>query len=185
MSRNAFLTLAVVASLSITVPQASFAEDGGAASTASATNAGAPVLIDPPPSSPAGSGSALATPTPTPTATPAPPTEIDPGSSAKDLYRGITTKNWFLIAGAALSLLIFGARWLLARKWKSWEKDRWGWFLAAAMSGLTAIATAWSADAPIASEQTLIGAVKLFAAAVFAYVTSKKLFAPADSPATP
>jgi len=151
-----------------------------------------------------GSGSSSSTVTETPTATTttttttttapvAPPASSPPpeGTPADpsletltgDLYRGIASKDWFLAIGAALSLLILGARWLLKKKWPSFEKDRWGVALAAAMAGLTAMAAAWLADTPVDGATTLMGALKIFAAAVAAYVTGKKLLAPA-APAT-
>lgn len=156
----------------IAAPAISLADEG---SGSSAPTASAP---------PSSAGSATAAPSVAPEATPitasstvvapAPATQ-DPESLAKDFYRGITTKNYFLAIGAALSFVILGVRYLLARKWKSFEQDRWGVALAAGMAGLTALAAAWVADAPIMTSHTWLGALKLFAAATTAYVTTKKL----------
>lgn len=97
---------------------------------------------------------------------------------AKRIYQGVTTKNWFLALGAALALLTHGVRWLLLKKWPTWSKDRWGWALAGGMAGFTALSLAWMADASASSADTLLGALKLFASSVFAYVTTKKLATP-------
>jgi hypothetical protein len=130
-------------------------------------------------SSTSGSGSAVTTPAATAPATDVPP---DTESLLKSAYKAITTKNWFLLAGVALAFVTIGVRWLLKKKWPSFEKDRWGVALVAALAGIGGLSHAWLADAPVVSELTLIGAVKVFAAAVMAYVTSKKLFMPSDAP---
>lgn len=110
-----------------------------------------------------------------------PASSEDPEGLAKDLYRGITTKNWFLVAGSALALLTLGARSLLKKKWAVWQKDRWGVALAAGMAALTTLSIAWAADAPLASSNTWMGALKLLASSVFTYVTTKKILNPADA----
>lgn len=99
---------------------------------------------------------------------------------AKKLYVGVTTKNWFLALGAVLALFTHGVRWLLAKKWPSWSKDRWGWALAAGMAGIVALSMAWMADASASSADTWLGALKLFAMSVWTYVTAKKLVVPAQ-----
>ncbi len=93
----------------------------------------------------------------------------------KTIYQGVTAHDWFLVAGAALSLVVIGARWALAKWWPSLkESDIKGVLITAALAGLGALANAWLADKRIASTETLLGAVKVWAAAVFAYVTLKK-----------
>lgn len=98
---------------------------------------------------------------------------------AQDLYRGVTNKDWFLAAGAVLSLVVLGVRYLLAKKWPKFESELWGVALVAGLAGLGALSNAWLADERVASTTTLLGAVKVWAAAVFAYVTAKKLTAKA------
>jgi hypothetical protein len=93
----------------------------------------------------------------------------------QDIYAGVTSKDYFLIAGACLALVTMGARYLLAKKWPSVESDIKGVVLVAVLAGLGALSNAWLADERVASTLTLMGAVKVWAAAVFAYVTSKKL----------
>ena len=102
--------------------------------------------------------------------------ESAPVDLAQDVYRGITTKDWFLVAGGILSLVTFGVRWLLAKKWPSVEGKLYGVAIVAALAGLGALGNAWIADERLASTTTLMGAIKVWAAAVFAYVTAKKLF---------
>lgn len=115
----------------------------------------------------------------TPDVAPAP--TIDPESPSDligEAYRGITAGDWFLVAGAALSLVVLGVRWLLARRWPAIESDLWGIALVAGIAGIAAVAHAWLAGADV-GERTLLGALRVWAAAVFAYVTARKLIAPA------
>lgn len=127
------------------------------------------------------SGSAVVTaPSSSPTADELPVAQGDDMDFAKKFYEGITTKNWFLAIGAALALLTHGVRWLLLKKWPSWSKDRWGWALAAGMAGVVALSSAWIAGAAASSADTWLGAVKLFAASVLAYVTTKKVILPGE-----
>ncbi len=100
-----------------------------------------------------------------------------PDDLARDVYRGIANKDWFLVAGAALCLVVIGARWLLAKKWPKVESELYGVALVAFLAGCGALGNAWLADERLASTMTLLGAVKVWAAAVFTYVTSKKLLA--------
>jgi hypothetical protein len=109
---------------------------------------------------------------------PAPTVDKAPDDLARDIYRGVTKKDWFLVAGGALALLVLGARLLLAKKWPKWESDRYGVLLVAVIAGAGGLANAWLADERLASTMTLMGAVKVWAAAVFAYVTTKKLLTP-------
>jgi hypothetical protein len=96
----------------------------------------------------------------------------------RSIYDGVTAKDWFLVAGAALSLVVMGARWALAKWWPSLkESDIKGVAITAVLAGLGALANAWLADKRVASTETLLGAVKVWAAAVFAYVTAKKVIA--------
>lgn len=108
--------------------------------------------------------------------------DIDLG---KQVYRGITEKNWFLAVGAALALLTHAVRWLLMKKWPSWDKDRWAWALAGGMAGVVALSMAWMADASASSADTWLGALKLFATSVFTYVTTKKVAFPSSSASAP
>lgn len=94
---------------------------------------------------------------------------------AQDIYQGVTGKDWFLVAGAVLSLTVLGARKLLAKRWPRVNEKLYGVALVAALAGIGALGNAWIADERLASSTTLLGAVKVWAAAVFAYVTSKKL----------
>lgn len=98
-----------------------------------------------------------------------------PDDLARSVYRGITSKDWFLVAGAALSLLVMGVRWLLAKKWPKVESEVYGVALVAVLAGLGGLSNAWLADERLASSVTLLGALKVWAAAVFAYVTTRKL----------
>jgi hypothetical protein len=94
------------------------------------------------------------------------------------IYRGVTAKDWFLVAGAALMLATMGARWALAKYWPSLkESDVKAIAITAALSGLGALATAWLADERVATTTTLLGALKVWAAAAWMFVTSKKLLA--------
>lgn len=93
---------------------------------------------------------------------------------ARELYRGITSKDWFLVAGAALSLAAICVRWLLVKKWPKFESSGWGVVIVAVLAGIGALSNAWLADERVASTETLIGALKVWAAAVFAYVTTKR-----------
>ncbi len=96
---------------------------------------------------------------------------------ALQLYRGVTSKDWFLVAGAALSLVAIGVRWLLAKKWPKVEGTLYGVAIVAVLAGLGALSNAWLADERVASTTTFMGAIKVWAAAVFAYVTTKKVAA--------
>jgi hypothetical protein len=100
----------------------------------------------------------------------------------QQIYQGVTNKDWFLVAGAALSLVVLGVRWAIAKYWPSFkDSDIKGVAITATLAGIGALATAWLADERAASSVTLLGAVKVWAAAVFAYVTSKKLLAAKQS----
>lgn len=103
----------------------------------------------------------------------------DAGGLADETYRGIATGDWFLAAGGALSLVVLGTRWLLAKRWPTMGSDLWGVAITAALAGFGALGHAWLADADPLGATTLLGAVKVWAAAVFAYVTTKKLVASA------
>lgn len=103
----------------------------------------------------------------------------DAETTAKQVYKAITTKNWFLLAGALLAGALLALKPLLEKKWPSFKKDRWGVALAAAAAGVVALSSAWVADVPVASSLTFMGAVKIFAGAVATYVTGKKTMFPA------
>ena len=99
---------------------------------------------------------------------------MDYQETARTIYSAITAKDWFLLAGAVLSVVTLGARWLLAKKWPAVEKEIYGVALVAVLAGLGGLANAWLADQRIASHETLMGALKVWAAAVFSYVTARK-----------
>lgn len=103
---------------------------------------------------------------------------LDP--SLLDLaFKGIAEGNYFLVAGPVLALVVWAARWALGCYWPALAtSDRWGVAIAAALAGVGALAHAWIADEALADSTTLLGAVKVFAAAVAAYVTARKLAAP-------
>jgi hypothetical protein len=109
--------------------------------------------------------------------------DSDDGTLAKAMWSAIQSKDWFLAIGAGLALFIHLMRWLLKKKWPSFEKDHWGWFLAAGMAGLVAVSTAWLAGKDMASTHTLVGGVKILVAAIATYVSAKKL-APGTTPPT-
>lgn len=156
-------------------------------STAYADDAGTvtiPPMVDardtpapPATASSVGSGSDVATaPTPTPpSSSPAMTPDSEDGALAQTLWKAIQSKDWFLAVGAGLALLIHLARWLLKKKWPAFEKDRWGWMLAAGIAGFVAVTTALLAGKDAASSHTVIGAVKIFVAAIATYVSTKKL----------
>lgn len=146
----------------------------------------APVLaapdIQPPPIMDAGvtatidAGSAVV-PAPTPTAQ---PQDLPSGSDlAKDVAKAIQDKDWFMLAGAILAAIIYAARFGLAKKWPTWEQSHYGVLLAAAISGITALALALIAGTDVASTHTLVGALKLMAAATLAYIVPTKGLPPA------
>lgn len=94
----------------------------------------------------------------------------------QDIYDGVARRDYFLIAGAVLSLVVIGVRWALARYWPSLKQtDVKAIAITAALAGFGALANAWLADERVASTVTLVGAVKVWAAAAFYFVTSKKL----------
>ena len=99
------------------------------------------------------------------------------------IYQGVVAKDWFLVAGAALSLVVLGANWALDKWWpKANDTDLKRVALTAVLSGIGALATVWLANESPDAE-TLKGALKVWAAAVFAYVTSKKLLGAKAQPA--
>lgn len=94
----------------------------------------------------------------------------------RTIYTGVTTKNWFLVAGAALSLVVLAAHWALDKWAPKWSDADWKRIaITAALSGFGAVATALLASKDVATTVTLMGAVKVWAAAVWAYVTARKL----------
>lgn len=118
---------------------------------------------------------------PTPAPAPSSPAitpDSDEATLAQALWNAIQSKDWFMAVGVGVALLIHLARYLLKKKWPDFEKDRWGWVLAAVISGVVAVAAAWMAGADAASSRTLIGALKVLASAIATYVSTKKLAAP-------
>ena len=86
-----------------------------------------------------------------------------------------------MLAGCVLAFVGLGVTWLLQRKWKFFKSDRVKWATVGILAGIGALANAWLADAPVATEQTFVGALKVFAFAVFSYVTVKKAVVPQHS----
>ncbi len=168
-----FIPLLALAALTVCGPftSSAHADDAGAVIVPAMIDAGVP------------DDAPIATPAPSPTTPPAVTAESDDGTLAQTLWSAIQSKDWFLAVGAGLALLIHLARWLLKKKWPSFEKDRWGWMLAAGIAGLVALSTAWLANKDVASSHTLIGALKILAAAIATYVSAKKL-TPATEPPT-
>ncbi len=162
MRNGRYLSALVVVTLALAT--GAVAADDGPGSGSSA-----PVIVD------AGVTDAAPTPDAGPPPAPAPQTLPANEDLAKSFYEGVLTKNWFLLAGVVLAYVISASRWLLIRKWPQWEGSHYGVFLAAGISGVTAVSLAWIADEPVASTTTFMGAWKLFAAATFAYVVPKKI----------
>lgn len=111
-------------------------------------------------------------------------TEPDAGTLLLELYRAVAIGSWFPAAGAALSLSVIGARWLLGKRWPALlVSDLWGVAITAGLAGFGALGHAWLADADIGAT-TLIGALKVWGFAVATFVTAKKLKAPTKPAAT-
>jgi hypothetical protein len=122
------------------------------------------------PGSAVATGSGAAAPAPAPAPLPDEMTALQSAASA------VQNKDWFMLAGAILAIVIHVARYLLTKKWPRWDESHYGVLLAAALAGVTALAVAWlTPGAEVASSHTLIGALKLFAAATLAYVVPKKV----------
>lgn len=122
--------------------------------------------------------------------TPAPPTlpaevdEIDEMASA--VYEGVTNGNWFLVAGLGVTLLCWLLLRALEKKWWQFGNDRVRWVTVGVVAGLIGVANAYLSPDHSPDVETLIGTAKVFAAAVFAFYTAKKLVAPTNaSHATP
>jgi hypothetical protein len=118
------------------------------------------------------------------TATSSPSTAPSPASTSdlpdetsviKDIAKAISTKDWFLLAGGILAAVIYAVRYTLAKKWPKWNESHYGVFAAAGIAAITALAVAWTSGGDVASTHTLLGAVKLLAAATIAYVLPKKI----------
>src|SRR5690606_1982959 len=92
----------------------------------------------------------------------------------QNIYNAIASKDWFLVAGLALMLVVQGANWALAKWWPSAnDTDVKKIAITAALSGLGALATAWAADRT-PDVETLKGAIKVWAVAAWAYVVLRK-----------
>ena len=152
MSQGRLLSTLVVVALGLMVVDVAFADSGSAV----------PVASD---GSGSGSGSAAA---------PAAelPTEVD---ALKQVATAYHQKDWFMLAGALLALVIYAVRWVLAKKWPRWGESHYAVFLSAALAGVASLAIAWSTNADPASSHTLIGALKILAYATVTYVVPKKL----------
>lgn len=168
----ALLALASLFSILLAlVVHPAYADEPGPVTIPAMVDAGTPPTIDA--AADTGSGSAV---------TPAPaPSSVTPDSSdaelAQSLWHAIQSKDWFLAVGAAMALVVHLLRWLLKKKWPAFEKDRWGWCLAAGVSGVVAVSAAWLAGKDAATTHTIVGALKIFAAATTTYVSTKKLAA--------
>ena len=188
--RRRLPTLALVSLLSIS--HVSLADttpsDAGIVLAGDAPNAS--VSLD------AGSGSAVATPAvaadrgsaaPAPASGSASELRADPQSKEsllKAAYKAITTKDWFLLAGVGLAGIAMLANWALEKKWRIFGNSKVRWATVGVLAGVGGLVHAWLAKVPIASSMTFIGALKVFAAAVFAYVSAKKLTEPSGSTVT-
>lgn len=109
---------------------------------------------------------------------------VDPESTEslmKAAYKAITTKNWFLLAGVGLALIALGVNTALAKKWSVFKNGKVKWVTVGVLAGIGGLVHAWIADVPIPTEQTFMGALKVFVAAVFAYVSAKQIAEPAKS----
>lgn len=152
----------------LSVPLPSFADSGAPPPT------DASVTTTPPDAAPTvsstGSGSSVS-PAPTP-ADPALPSDTD---LAQDLFKAITAKDYWMIGGVMVAFVTIGVRWLLKKKWPTWDKSHYGVLLAALLAGLTAVSLAWLAGKSASSADSLMGALKLFAAATVAYVVPKSI----------
>ncbi len=149
MSTGRLLSALVVVALGLLVVESAFA-DGSGSAVPVATGSGS------------GSGASPAT----------MPTDSEAIALGSEAYH---KKDWFMFAGAAMALLVSAARWLLTKKWPRWEEAHYGVLLAGIIAGMTALTIAWTQPEGIASSHTLVGAVKLFAFAVAAYVVPKKV----------
>jgi len=79
-----------------------------------------------------------------------------------------------MAAGVVLSALT-ALVWAWAKKkWPDDTKDHHAIAIGIVLAGITAVAAAWSAGQPIASSETLLGALKIFAGAAMAYAIGKK-----------
>ncbi len=152
MFAGRLLSALVVVALGLLVVDAAFADVGSGSSSVPVVTAGS------------GSGSGAA-----PATLPAPDAALQ---TALEAYH---KKDWFMLAGALGAVVIAAVKWLLSKKWPQFEEDHWGVMLAAGLSGLGALVASWYTGTDIASSHTLIGAVKLFAFAVAAYVSQKKI----------
>ena len=146
-----------------------------------------PVLIAPRDDGSSGSGSASEAPAdagvdaqtaPAPSSPVITP-DADAMTLAQTFSSGIQDKNWFLAIGAGVAMLVHLSKWLLKKKWPEFEtKDRWGVALAAVIAGLVGLSAAWLAgEGGAFTGASWLGALKLFAAAVFSYVVPKKIAA--------
>lgn len=118
--------------------------------------------------------------------TPAPPTlptEVDEVDEAASLiYKGVTNGDWFLVAGVGVTILCWMLLRALEKKWWQFGNDRVRWGTVGVVAGLLGVVNAWISPDHSPDVETLIGAAKVFAAAVFAFYTAKKLVAPTNAP---
>ncbi|MGN6107224.1 MAG: hypothetical protein ACTHU0_19105 [Kofleriaceae bacterium] len=114
-------------------------------------------------------GSALET----PAAPSSDPLQADPGDLALEMYRGVETGDWWIFAGAALSLLAVGVFWALDKRWPGAVTGTWKLAIVAALAGAGALGHAWIASADLTA-RTLLGALKVWAAAALIHATAKQ-----------
>ncbi len=152
MIAGRLISALVVVALGLLVVDAAFADVGSGSAVTVATGSGS------------GSGSGA----------PALPSELEAVKLVGEAYH---QKDWFMLAGAALALVIYSVRWVLARKWPRWEESHYGVLISALIAGVGALAVSWSTGTDVVSSHTVIGALKLFAFATMAYVVPKKAIA--------
>jgi hypothetical protein len=146
----------------ISVPNPAPAQDAGP----TAAPAHADSVTPAPPSSPATIPAAPLEPPPVPTPS---------LSTMQELYTAIVSKDWFLAAGVVVSILTWIGWTAVQKKWPNAE-DHHAIALMIGLAGLGAVGTALAAGGTSAatSSHTLLGALKVFAAAAGTYALSKK-----------
>lgn len=122
---------------------------------------------------------------PAATAAPATPPALPEDVNSLDeianaVYRGVTAKDWFLVAGGALAGLGWLLLTLLEKKWWQFGNDRVRWIAMGLLAGAIGLVNAWLAPDYDVDSRTLLGALKVFAAAIATFITAKKLTAPTN-----
>jgi hypothetical protein len=126
-----------------------------------------------------GSSTALldagALPAPTPAVTPTPPEDTQ--TLFREVYDAFAHKDWWLLGALGLVGVGFVVNTGLTKKWAFFRRDRVRMAVVAALAAGGALVNAWLANVT-PDEATASGAVKMFVAAVFAYMLKKKLEGP-------